>query len=100
LFALACNVLFEAREEDDGSNPEQTEELFEFAIRHYKKCIRAYDRFCDEVGLDPATMRQACDVQENVLMQIAMNVADELVSTEPEPGEVEAITNSLLKLWR
>jgi hypothetical protein len=100
LFALACNVLFEAREEDDMAKPGQTEELFEFAIRHYKKCIRAYDRFCEEVGLDPATMRQACGVQENVPMQIAMNVADELVSAEPEPGEVEALTNSLLKLWR
>jgi hypothetical protein len=45
-------------------------------------------------------MRKACGVQENLPMQIALNVADELVSTELEPGEVKAITNSLLKLWR
>jgi hypothetical protein len=33
-------------------------------------------------------------------MQIAMNVADEVTPAEPDPAEVEAITNSLLKLWR
>jgi hypothetical protein len=100
LFALACNVVFEAREEGDGANSEQVGELFDFAIRHYKKCIQAYDRFCDAIGIDPETMRKACGVQENLPMQIALNVADELVAAEPEPGEVEAITDSLLKLWR
>lgn len=69
-------------------------------VRRYRARMLGFDRFCETIGVNPHSLRQAIGITVGPMMQMALEVAADYPDATPTVEEVKAIAEQLLTHWR
>jgi hypothetical protein len=88
-----------ASEEAAPDVTEPMEKLFEASVRRYRTNFVAWDRFCGETGIAPDAVLSAYGIGDEVSMELALEVADQLGFADPSEEEIDKQLQPLLAIW-
>jgi hypothetical protein len=93
-FSMALLIL------GSGKHEEKAVDSLGVFVRRYRTHMDGFAKFCDAIGVNAESLRQALGCRVGPMTKMALQIADDYVDTVPAPDEVNAIANQLLAVWR
>ena len=69
-------------------------------VRRYRTQMMGFEKFCEAIGVNAESMRQACGCRVGPINRLALEIAEDYASAAPVPEEIDAAANQLLARWR
>ena len=68
-------------------------------VRRYRTHMDGFAKFCDAIGVDAESLRQAVGCRIGPMTEMTLQIADDHVDTTPVPDEVAAVADQLMAGW-
>jgi len=69
-------------------------------VRRYRTQMMGFEKFCEAIGVNAESMREACGFKVGPMTKLALEVAKDYAAAAPVPEEIDAAANQLLAIWR
>lgn len=69
-------------------------------VRRYRTQMLGFEKFCEAIGVNAESMRQACGYRVGLMTTLALEIARDYAGAAPVPEEIDAAANQLLARWR
>jgi hypothetical protein len=83
-----------------GKHDEMAVDSLGVFVRCYRTQMDGFAKFCETIGVNPESLRQAAGCRVGPMTKMALQVADDYADTAPVLEEVDAVANQLLVIWR
>jgi len=83
-----------------GKHEEKAIDCLGVFVRRYRTQTDGFAKFCDAIGVNPESLRQAAGCRVGPMTKMALQIAGDYVDTAPVLEEVDAVANQLLAIWR
>lgn len=85
-----------------GSNKHEEKAIDSLGVfvRRYRTQMDGFAKFCEAIGVNPQSLRQAAGCRVGPMTEMALEIADDHVDTAPLLEEVDAVADQLLAIWR
>ncbi len=93
-FSMALLIL------GSGKHEEKAVDSLGVFVRRYRTQMDGFANFCEKIGVNPVSLRQAAGCRVGPMTEMALQIADDYVDTVPVPDEVDVVANQLLAVWR
>ena len=93
-FSMALLIL------GSGKHEERAVDSLGVFVRRYRTHMDGFAKFCDAIGVNPESLRQAAGCRIGPMTEMALQIADDYADTAPVLEEVDAVANQLLAIWR
>ena len=93
-FSMALLIL------GSGKHEERAVDSLGVFVRRYRTHMDGFAKFCDAIGVNPESLRQAAGCRIGPMTEMALEIADNYVDTIPVPDEVAAVADQLMAVWR
>ena len=93
-FSMALLIL------GSGKHEERAVDSLGVFVRRYRTHMDGFAKFCDAIGVNPESLRQAAGCRIGPMTEMALQIADNYVDTIPVPDEVAAVADQLMAVWR
>ena len=93
-FSMALLIL------GNGKHEEKAIDCLGVFVRRYRTQMDGFAKFCDAIGVNPQSLRQAAGCRVGPMTEMALQIADDHGDMAPVLEEVDAVANQLLAIWK
>jgi hypothetical protein len=68
-------------------------------VRRYRTQMLGFERFCQSIGINPDSLRQAIGCQTGPMAEMALIVTEDYPEADPASDEVNSVAAQLRKVW-
>lgn len=83
-----------------GEHEEKAIDSLGIFVRRYRTQMGGFEKFCEAIGVNAESMRQACGCRVGPMTRLALEIAEDYTDAEPSPHDIDAVADKLLTMWR
>lgn len=83
-----------------GEHEEKAIDSLGISVRRYRTQMDGFEKFCEAIGVNAESMRQACGCKVGPISRLALEIAEDYTDAEPSPHDIDVVADKLLTMWR